>query len=362
MQQEISPYAVNSGKLVEREHEEPESSRRNPFHRDRDRVVHCKAFRRLEYKTQVFVNHLGDNYRTRLTHSIEVAQIARTVARFLGLNEDLTETIALAHDIGHPPFGHAGERALNRLMKDHGGFNHNLQTYRVVTILEERYPTYTGLNLTKGTLVGLQKHSKSPQGMKHTLEAQIVDICDEIAYNNHDVEDGLDSNYLNLKDLDSIAIWKNAFDATLRQFPTTKLSIQIRFTIRNLIKIMVRDLTDYTTQNLQQAGVSNLKDILSYSGKKPLASFSEHMSEEVIQLKKFLFKNLYRHADVMQMNIRGEMVIERIFDYLIKNPELLSEEYRDRIEEYGLHICVTDFIAGMTDRYAMEWNHKILGI
>ncbi|MBX3724118.1 MAG: deoxyguanosinetriphosphate triphosphohydrolase [Turneriella sp.] len=372
----------------------PEESHalRNEFQRDRDRVVHSKYFRRLEYKTQVFVNHLGDNFRTRLTHSIEVAQIARTVARVLGLNEDLTETVALAHDMGHPPFGHAGERALHERMKAHGGFDHNEQTLRIVTVLEERYPAFAGLNLTQGTIASLQKHASLPQGLAtgdkaptgqpaappdvaaagrahsvprgHAFEALIVDICDEIAYNNHDIDDGLESGFLRLEQLDETDIWRENFAMIQKKYPDTKEKIQIRATIRELINGMVGDLIQTSKKNLADSGLKSFGEVLAYNGdpqKPPLIAFSPTMDERVKQLKKFLFHNLYRHAEVVRMNERAAHIIHRIFDFITADPKMLPADFYERIATAGLERVIADFVAGMTDRYALQWNSDILG-
>jgi dGTPase len=366
-----------------REHPEPTHALRNEFQRDRDRVVHSKYFRRLEYKTQVFVNHLGDNFRTRLTHSIEVAQIARTVARSLSLNEDLTETVALAHDLGHPPFGHAGERALHEEMRDHGGFDHNEQTLRIVTLLEERYPEFPGLNLTRGTVASLQKHATIPRdpgvpeaaGRKnlagksgltggHALEAHIVDICDEIAYNNHDIDDGLDSGHLNLEMLGAVAIWERHFRATRAKYPSTKVKIIIRTTIRAIINEMVSDLIGNSIREIEKSGVQRFDEVISYNAKlenPPLIAFSSAMDAQVKELKKFLFKNLYRHADVVRMNERAAQIISRIFEFVMADPKMLPAEYHDRIDSLGVERVIADFVAGMTDRYALQWNNEILG-
>lgn len=359
------------GELFEsRAYPEERHALRNPFQRDRDRVVHSQYFRRLEYKTQVFVNHLGDNYRTRLTHTIEVAQIARTVARSLGLNEDLTETVALAHDMGHPPFGHAGERALHEKMRTFGGFDHNEQTLRIVTLLEERYPEFPGLNLTHGTLRSLQKHKRHPviadqvhEG-GHCLEAFIVDICDEIAYNNHDIDDGLESGHLSLQMLDSVALWHRHFSAVKRQYSGLREKIAIRATVRNMINAMVSDLIEESARNIQQSQIATLQELLHYTSNpqnKELIAFSSEMREQMAELKKFLFRNLYRHAEVVRMNERAGDVLSRIFDFIVREPRMLPVDFYERIDTMGVERVVSDFIAGMTDRYALQWNADILG-
>lgn len=365
-----STLAAQGDYFESREYPEESHPLRNEFQRDRDRVVHSKYFRRLEYKTQVFVNHLGDNFRTRLTHSIEVAQIARTVARVLGLNEDLTETVALAHDMGHPPFGHAGERALHEKMKGHGGFDHNEQTLRIVTTLEERYPNFSGLNLTRGTVASLQKHSSLPKDAAgivshgHCFEAIIVDICDEIAYNNHDIDDGLESGYLTLQQLSEVKLWIENFTAVGLRFPGIKQKIQIRATIREIINQMVSNLIETSRQNIDAAGLTSFSDVLTHNANletKPLVAFSSEMDERVKELKKFLFRNLYRHADVVRMNERANQIISRIFDFVVSEPKMLPSDYFERIEAMGVERVVADFVAGMTDRYALHWNSEILG-
>lgn len=378
----LSPLAAQGPYFESRLFSEESHPLRNEFQRDRDRVVHSKYFRRLEYKTQVFVNHLGDNFRTRLTHSIEVAQIARTVARVLGLNEDLTETVALAHDMGHPPFGHAGERALHEKMKAHGGFDHNEQTLRIVTVLEERYPAFAGLNLTQGTIASLQKHSSLPAGQPaaplslaaagrahpvprgHAFEALIVDTCDEIAYNNHDIDDGLESGFLTLAQLGEADIWRENFAMIRKKYPDTKEKIQIRATIRELINGMVGDLIETSKKNLAASGLQTFEEVLAYNAdlKKPaLIAFSPEMDARVKQLKKFLFHNLYRHAEVVRMNERAAHIIHRIFDFILADPKMLPADFHERIEVTGLERVIADFVAGMTDRYALQWNADILG-
>lgn len=350
--------------LSSRKIHEPLHELRTNFQRDRDRIVHSKAFRRLEYKTQVFVNHTGDNYRTRLTHSIEVSQIARTVARSLHLNEDLTETLALAHDLGHPPFGHAGERGLNRMMRSFGGFNHNEQTLRVVDVLERRYPEFNGLNLTKGTLDGLKKHDKLVNGAGHTLEALIVDICDEIAYNNHDLDDGIDSGYISLEQLDELELWHSNYKETQQRYKNTDQSVKIRYTIRNLVNMMVSDLITNTRVLIEENNLETLEDVMQYqvkTGRKPVG-FSAKVKVQVAALKKFLFKNLYRHPEVVVMNVRAEKVIKRLFDFFVENLHALPTEYRERIHNQTAQRAVADFIAGMTDRYALRYNRDILGL
>lgn len=362
----IAGYGVSQQDLIDRNIFEQPHPLRTEFQRDRDRIVHSRGFRRLEYKTQVFVNHTGDNYRTRLTHSIEVSQISRTVSRALHVNEDLTETLSLAHDLGHPPFGHAGERALNALMKDAGGFDHNCQTYRTVEKLEKRYPYFSGLNLTYATRLGLRKHENQPDGMSHTLEAQIVDICDEIAYTNHDLDDGIEIGYLNTNDLGNIPLWNIEWEKTKRDFPDAELKVQIRFTIRNLINLMVADLIEHSRKNIEHFELQSLSDVLDLHKKKghtlSVISFSDGINREFQAIKSYLFENLYRHPQVVKMNSRAKKIIERIFEFFIENSDSLPEEHRNLLEYRKKERVIADFIAGMTDRYAEHWNRTILGI
>ena len=361
----LKPYAVADNLFTKREYFEDKHPYRTDFQRDKDRIVHSSAFRRLEYKTQVFINSWGDNYRTRLTHSIEVAQISRSVSRALCLNEDLTEAIALAHDIGHPPFGHAGERALNSLLEEHHGFDHNKQTLRVLTLLETRYPQFMGLNLTEGTLTGLQKHSIQVNGKSHFLEALTVDICDEIAYHNHDIDDGLSSGLLHQTDLISeVSLWRSTWNEIIQKYPTCKESILIKYTIRCLINRMVEDLIQNTKNHIKEMNIHTLEDALDVHhkfAKKQIVCFSNTMRQQSIELKKFLFKKLYRHPEVNKMNARAKEIIIRIYSFLLKNTNSMPQEYQDRIHKSGKERCVCDFIAGMTDRYALEWNKYILG-
>lgn len=394
---ELADYAVGKNDFTKREYPEVSHPYRDDFQRDRDRIVHSKAFRRLEYKTQVFVNHLGDSYRTRLTHSIEVSQIARTVARTLNLNEDLTETLALAHDLGHPPFGHAGERALHRIMRDFGGFDHNEQTLRLVCKLEERYPDFNGLNLTSATLNGLQKH-KMEKGKSNTLESQLVDLCDEIAYHNHDLDDGIDGGYLSPENLLELTIWSKAWShakknceeaASLVKDDLTgkerRKKIQVRFAIRWLIDYMVSDLISQTLENIKKFKIASLDDVVRHDeyelGK--IVAFSDEVAKEVHHLKRFLFIHLYRHPEVVSMNKRAEEIIKRLFAFFSANPDALPTEFQERAgnpedsddddsgsgrrtmgqaDGESLERTVGDFISGMTDRYALFWNKKILGI
>ncbi|MCS6983546.1 MAG: deoxyguanosinetriphosphate triphosphohydrolase [Leptospiraceae bacterium] len=359
----MSPYAIREGVLTEREYPCEEHPWRTNFQRDRDRIVHCAAFRRLEYKTQVFVNHLGDNYRTRLTHSIEVAQISRTVGRALGLNEDLCETLALAHDLGHPPFGHAGEKVLQELMKDHGGFDHNEQTLRIVCYLEERYPHHPGLNLMKITLYGLQKHKVLPGGLSHSLEAQVVDYCDEIAYNNHDIDDGIASGLLKLEELDQVELWDEFFRKVKKAYPHASQLVQIRQTIRELTNFMVSSLLEKTRSNLYDYNIQTVEDVLYFGQRnlgKNLVEYPEEVAYKIKQLKHFLYEKLYYHPEIEATHEKSKQIICDIFGLLERHPHLLPQDYLKRGEKEGLYRTIADFIAGMTDRYAEKWLSRHL--
>lgn len=362
----LAAYAVSKDnseeKFFQRKFAEaPTSTRhRQELQRDRDRIVHSRAFRRLEYKTQVFVNYLGDNFRTRLTHSIEVSQISRTVANALGLNEDLVETLGLAHDLGHTPFGHAGERKLNALLKDFGGFEHNKQTLRIVEKLEERYPQYAGLNLTYITRLGLQKHDQLPHNMGHSLEAMTVDTCDEIAYNNHDIDDGIESGLLTLDVMQQSPLWKKFWGKTVQEFPLTKQKIQVRYTVRNIINFMINELVTNSLYNLEKYNINTFADVIAFPMKTAqLIDYNKSTKEQVTLLKKILHKNLYRHRDIESMNRHAGRVVERLYLYFLKHSYQLPQEYQARIEKDSKERVVADFVAGMTDRYALAWNERV---
>ncbi len=362
--QQMAGYAISEGKYSERDYPESEWKKhplRNPFQRDRERIIHSKAFRRLEYKTQVFANDVGDHFRTRLTHSIEVAQISRSVARSLKVNEDIAETIALAHDLGHPPFGHAGEKVLHLLMKEHGGFDHNKQTLRIVQILEQRYPEFDGLNLTMATLIGLQKHDRLPENQSHSIEALLVDISDGIAYNNHDLYDGLDSRLISLHELKKIELWEYHWSHTTKKYPAAREDVQIHYSIRCMMNQIVMDLVEQTQMNLKKFNINEVKDVLHFHKNHPnekLVEFSEELRQKLGQLKKFLFKNLYSHPKIKERNQKTKNVIECLFHFLLENKDHLPKEYIDRIPVDGVYRSICDFIAGMTDRYAISWQKK----
>lgn len=363
----LSPYAMHSKETKGRKYSEKEPRCRSCYQRDRDRVIHSTAFRRLEYKTQVFVNHEGDYYRTRLTHTLEVSQIARSIARELALNEDLVEAIALAHDIGHPPFGHAGEDTLGKLMKDNGGFDHNLQGLRVVDELEERYPDFPGLNLTWEVREGINKHStmfdKSRRlreldpKMSPTLETQVVDIADEIAYDNHDIDDGLASGLLDEKGLLGLNLWKDALSDIKKKFTNLSKKIERYQIIRSLINKQIKDLVATSENNIITVGIKNVSDVKKYP--KKLISFSQSIQEKRVHLRDFLRNYLYRNFRVIRMSDKARRFIEKLFDVYLKQPEQLPPIDHEKIKKYGLHRVICDYIAGMTDRYALDEYKKL---
>ncbi len=359
----LAPYALRSAESRGRAYPEPESESRTAFQRDRDRIIHTTAFRRLEYKTQVFVFYEGDHYRTRLTHTLEVAQLGRSIARGLGGNEDLTEAICLAHDLGHPPFGHAGEDALNALMKDRGGFNHNTQSYRIVTELEERYPGFRGLNLTYETREGMIKHEteydKSDAAdfepeMQASLEAQISNVADEIAYNAHDLEDGLRAALFRPSDLDQLEIWLQLQEQIQwdgKQFD----ELVRREIIRELIGMMVTDVVSTSAANLEQAGVDS-PEILQRQPAN-LVHYSGGLDKKLRSLKDFLYDRMYRHYRLMRMQTKAERFVHEIFEAYLDEPRMLPTKIQERLEVASPHRVIADYVAGMTDRYALqEWE------
>jgi dGTPase len=327
-------------------------------------VIHCSAFRRLEYKTQVFVNHEGDHYRTRLTHTMEGSQIARTMARALRLNEDLAEAIVLAHDLGHTPFGHSGERALAKLMKDHGGFEHNEQSLRIVEVLEERYPGFKGLNLTLETLEGIQKHRSSydsPSGESFhqpALEAQLGDLSDEIAYNNHDIDDGIASGMLDATALESVPLWRENHAVVRGRLTGADERIVILATIRSLIDILVTDAIRTAERRLAERGIGSADDVRRCTER--IVGFSAEIEEKKTELKDFLFDHLYRHTRVIRMGTKAERILEDLFKTYLAQPEQMPIRFVTRLSEgEDLHRVIADYIAGMTDRYAMDEHKKL---
>lgn len=361
---DLAGYAAQSKTSRGRRHEEVYKDDRPAYERDRDRIIHCAAFRRLEYKTQVFVNHEGDYYRTRLTHSLEVAQIGRGIARRLQLNEDLVETLALAHDLGHTPFGHTGEDVLDRLMEPYGGFEHNRQSLRIVEHLEERYPDFNGLNLSWESREGIAKHSSDydiPDGsgldeyrpdLRPTLEAQIIDLADEIAYNNHDIDDGLKAGYLDQRALMKVDLWAETYARVAAKYPSLPEDRQILQTISHLIGLLILDLVEQTRANLAAAGIKSLDDVRQHGGN--LIKFSVDTAARNRELKAFLYKSLYRHYKVERMRIKAERFLTMLFENYLQNPTLLPTAYQTKYAEYGRERVVCDYIAGMTDRYALD--------
>jgi dGTPase len=353
----LAPYAVFSGKSKGRIYSEPPPEYRTHFMRDRDRIIHSTAFRRLEYKTQVFVNHEGDYYRTRLTHALEVQQIARTIAKLLGVNESLTEAISLAHDIGHTPFGHAGETKLNELMKGYGGFEHNVQGLRVVDILEQKYSKFRGLYLCYETRDGIIKHetdydspnlkrSEFESNVSASIEGQIVNIADEIAYNAHDLDDGLKSSYLNLESLEVVGLWNNIYKRTDKKL---KKQERIYMAIRNFIKLEVRNVIETTLKNIKENNISKLKKVYS---SPPVVKFSSDLEKSNRELKDFLMQNLYQHYKVIKMQEKSKRIIEYLFSIYVKEPNQLPPQFQKTIPEFGKERATCDYIAGMTDRFA----------
>jgi len=380
-------FAAKAEKSRGRIHAEHESATRTAFQRDRDRIIHCNAFRRLKYKTQVFVYHEGDYFRTRLTHSLEVAQIARSVARVLGLDEDLAEALALAHDLGHTPFGHAGEHALDTCMADYGGFDHNAQALRIVTKLEERYAAFDGLNLTWETLEGLVKHNgpvvtaarsidELPRAIAeyaetqdlelHTYasaEAQVAALADDIAYNNHDIDDGLRAGLFTIDDVLAVPLAGEVFREAIDENPMIEEGRIISEAVRALIGRMVNDLIDETKKRIAAAGVTSSEEVRALD--HPVAAFSSEMRENDAALKAFLFERMYRHYRVNRMSSKARRIVENLFEILHKEPELLPPEWQagcDGSKGFKTARRVCDFIAGMTDRFAIMEHRRLFDL
>ena len=375
----LACYAASEENSLGREFKESGPSHRNQFQRDRDRVVHSSAFRRLEYKTQVFVNHVGDMFRTRLTHSIEVAQIGRTISRSLQLNEDLTEAVCLAHDLGHTPFGHAGQDELNLCMKEFGGFEHNLQSLRVVDVLEEKYAEFTGLNLMYETREGILKHcsrSKAKElgaigqrfldNLQPSLEAQVADIADQIAYNNHDVDDGLRARLITFEQLASCELFCKELMVVTKKYPTLSNKRMIHEVIRRMINILVSDLISNSQENIRSLNLQTIDEVRQAG--KPLVKLSESVATQNLQLKRFLNKHLYKHAKVEKMSTDAKQVIRQLFDGFMSEQTLLPEDVQKNIGNYekeqgksGKARVIADYIAGMTDRFAFAESERISG-
>ena len=368
---DLAPYAVTEANSRGRQLPEPAPLARGEFQRDRDRIVHCTAFRRLEYKTQVFVNHEGDLFRTRLTHSIEVAQITRSIARALHLNEDLAEAVALSHDLGHTPFGHAGQEALNGCMKDFGGFEHNLQSLRTVDLLEESYAEFNGLNLLHETREGILKHCSPKsaellgdigrrflEGRQPSLEAQLANLADEIAYNNHDVDDGLRSGLISLEQLDAVPIFARNRRTVEAAYPGLAGRRLIHETIRRMINMMAVDLIDQTRDNILAAGVTSLEDVRRAPR---LVAYSTDLLPELRILKTFLRDNLYHHYQVLRMTDKARRIIQDLFGAFMNDPRLLPPQYQ-QMARSDKPRAIADYIAGMTDRYAMKEHRRLFAV
>lgn len=368
---QLAPYAVTEAAARGRVHDEPAPVARGQFQRDRDRIVHSTAFRRLEYKTQVFVNHEGDLFRTRLTHSIEVAQLTRGIARELGLNEDLAESIALAHDLGHTPFGHAGQDALNACMKDFGGFEHNLQSLRTVDLLEDRYAGFDGLNLMFETREGILKHCSRANaerlgelgqrfldGTQPSLEAQLANLADEIAYNNHDVDDGLRSGLITLEQLDEVPIFAVQRREAEARWPGLSGRKLINETVRRMIHLMVIDLIEQTRANIAAEGVGTLADV--YAAPR-LVAYSDALLPRLRELKVFLRDKLYRHYQVLRMTNKARRIVGDLFTAFTDDPHILPPQYQAMAREDKPR-AIADYIAGMTDRYAMKEHRRLFAV
>lgn len=360
---DLAEYATSSICSRGRRYHEEFRDERPAFERDRDRIIHCAAFRRLEYKTQVFVNHEGDYYRTRLTHSLEVAQIGKAIARRLRLNEELTEALALAHDLGHTPFGHTGEEVLNRLMAEHGGFEHNQQSLRVVDELEERYPEFNGLNLSWEVREGIIKHSSPydrPEGIINeflpgsvpTLEAQLINFADEIAYNNHDIDDGLKSGYITLRQLEQVELWSEIYERISSRFPDCDQERKKHQTISALIGHFIHDLTETAAARLDRYNIKTLDDLRRVNCQ--VVDFSPNLTRKNRELKRFLMLNLYRHYKVERMRVKAERCLKSLFETYLKHPTLLPRKYLARMETTSSERVICDYIAGMTDRFAFD--------
>lgn len=366
-EQFLASYAQKSSASRGRCHAEDEHPYRALYQRDRDRIIHSRAFRRLQYKTQVFVNHEGDHYRTRLTHTTEVAQISRSCARAMRLNEDLAEAIALAHDLGHPPFGHAGESALNELMKDHGGFEHNQQSLRIVDKLEKRYPNFDGLNLTWEVRDGLMKHRTEEdmqngkvEGLRNfpSLEGQLADLGDEIAYNAHDIDDGLSSKYLSAEELQEVPLVKDCFNE-VESTHGKNLDPDIRgyYVVRTLINKLATDAVTHTLEQLKKNQIKQVQDVRNFSRK--LVTFSPTIAKQENHLKQFLMAHLYTNYQVEIMHEKGHRILKELFTLYCRNPKILPPSTQTKLKESPLVTIVCDYVAGMTDRFAINEYRRL---
>jgi dGTPase len=361
----LAPYGMRSKDTKGRAYLDSEPQYRTPFQRDRDRILHTTAFRRLEYKTQVFINYEGDYFRTRLTHTLEVAQIGRTLARALGGNEDLVEAICLAHDLGHSPFGHSGETALARLMKDYGGFDHNKQSYRIVTELEQRYPEFPGLNLTWEVREGIVKHESEYDlsdardlnpDLRGNLETQIANVADELAYTTHDLDDGLRSGMINPQMLEGIALWE-ILKETFNWHSPVLDDMERHRMIRHLVGMMVTDMIEATDRRLRESSAKSALDLqkLNYN----VIGYSEDMQRRNRELKDFLYQKLYRHYRVVRMQVKAENIIKNLFEAYHNEPAMLPTQFQKIVAIRGLERTICDYIAGMTDRFAIEEHQRL---
>ena len=365
----LAPFAQFSGNTRGRKYEETPPAWRTQFQRDRDRVIHSRAFRRLEYKTQVFLNGTGDHLRTRLTHTMEVAAISRNIASALRLNTDLVETVALAHDLGHSPFGHKGETVLNELMRGHGGFEHNHHSLRIVEELEQKYPDFSGLNLSWEVLEGLAKHQTAfdRPGVKKgfvaknpSLEAQIANLADEITYYSHDLDDGLDSGLLSEKALcKHVRVWANAAQLVKKEHGNPPEECRRYFIIRTIIDMQISDVLETSERLIAKAGVQSADDVRKFP--KPLIQYSPERRKLNIELRKYLYKNLYFNEVVNEPHIRAKQLLRDLFHHYLKHPTAIGEQARKQIRKLGLHRAICDYIAGMTDRYAIAEHKRFFG-
>ncbi len=360
----LASYAVKSLAGGKRRFKEKDDGNRLCFQKDKERIIHSKAFRRLDNKTQVFGADSGDHYRTRLTHTLEVAQISRDLARRLGLNEDLAETIALAHDLGHSPFGHAGEDALDRIMERYGDhFEHNEQSRRIVESLEKSYPDFAGLNLTLEVLDGLIKHQTSWDQadrkfeVSANLEAQIVNIADEIAYTNHDIDDGLRSGLISLRQLNKRSLWKTAMDVTKKKYGKIRdKDVLISRTISSIISMMIGDLCAQTNKNIAAYKIGTVDDVRRQ--RNQIACFGNPMKKMIKEMREFLYKNFYLNKKILILTKRGEKMIEKVFSHYMEHPERLPKKFRNKNDK--LHVTVKDYIAGMTDNFLLKEYEKLI--
>jgi len=378
----LAVYACRTACSRGRVYDEPESKHRNPYQRDRDRIIHSTAFRRLEYKTQVFVNHEGDHYRTRLTHSIEVAQIARSICRSMQLHEDLAEAVALAHDLGHTPFGHSGQDALNAVMEAYGGFEHNRQSLRIVEKLEHKYAAFTGLNLSYEAREGIVKHhsaydtpsnrdlSRFNLHEQPAMEAQIGNLADEIAYNNHDIDDGYRAGMLSIDDLKQLALFGRFYAQVEAEYPDVPERLKVNETVRHMINFLIVDVIDETGRRIRELNVNSFDDVRAAT--TPLVAFSQPTRKMNGELKKFLYKKMYRHYRVARMANKAERILREIFEVYMQSPAMLPKNQQHEIAASKrasgalptdrLARIIADYIAGMTDRYALEEHERLFNI